>query len=740
MFMLRKFAKICLVLMVAGSLSPSVRAFSLLGPIPPAALPDGYQTAILGYQATGDIGTPKNLGEGYRWNTRKLYYAFDANFLNYFGSNGVAAIDQAFAMLNSLSNVSSYSSDLSEWPLNTSRANFRAETLGLLDLRSTMLSLLAEQLGLAQPDRWTWALRLRLVGPAPGCPIEMIYEVIKRNFDPVTFEPSSYVNGTLYSYTILDNCAPGQGGITADAVEVQVDPNATAFSAVANDLPLIGQFFTGLTRDDVGGLRYLWATNRLYTEGVAPTSLLVDSNSTFNLIGTTNLSGLPFGLTTTTAAQLLALFPGLQITSTTNPPPFFTNVVTTNFVATPTNCLGCPAGSPPILVLVPVLTTNILPIFKYTYGNVLIVSSNNQSTVVITTTNVVNSLQPGVLITNVSTQTYPTNIPGGEFLIIPPNQCGFSILATQLTSVVLITNAISTNVAGFTNVGQGISIATVFTNHTLVISIPNCTTNSVALREGVESLRFFRQDFDNVTGTTWTPITNTYTLVSVSNNVQTTQTFFRVVTQPDFLISAVDVNPPGTFYVTRSISFNTNNVGAGLAGPGIIQPPVQFQFTKVGPIYVNPAQVGFPLFTFFIPPLFPFPYGEFSQELLFNWGSFDGSTNEPVVYPSGTSVINLENNVFLQITVSGPLPVGHSGVPYNFTIPVSGQQPPFTWTLAAFFPGQPPPALPPGLNLDSATGVISGTPTTVGVYDFVVQVTDSIGRISRRTLEIEIDP
>jgi hypothetical protein len=149
---------------------------------------------------------------------------------------------------------------------------------------------------------------------------------------------------------------------------------------------------------------------------------------------------------------------------------------------------------------------------------------------------------------------------------------------------------------------------------------------------------------------------------------------------------------------------------------------------------------GNPLFTFFLPPLFPAPYGEFSQELIYNWGSFDGSTNEPVVYPSGTSVISLENNVFLQITVTGPLPVGHSGIPYSFTIPVSGQQPPFTWTLTSFFPGQPPTALPPGLNLDSATGVISGTPTTVGVYDFAVQVTDSIGRINRRTLEIEIDP
>ena len=41
-----------------------------------------------------------------------VYYAYDVNFLDYFGSNGVVSVDGAFAVMNSLTNVSSYSPSL----------------------------------------------------------------------------------------------------------------------------------------------------------------------------------------------------------------------------------------------------------------------------------------------------------------------------------------------------------------------------------------------------------------------------------------------------------------------------------------------------------------------------------------------------------------------------------------------------------------------------------------------------
>src|SRR5208282_2037412 len=83
-------------------------AFSLGGPIGNNPNPSGgagiqgdaWQTAVIGYGLPGDINAPKNLGEEYRRNVPTNYYACDANFLDYFGSNGVAAVDGAFAILN----------------------------------------------------------------------------------------------------------------------------------------------------------------------------------------------------------------------------------------------------------------------------------------------------------------------------------------------------------------------------------------------------------------------------------------------------------------------------------------------------------------------------------------------------------------------------------------------------------------------------------------------------------------
>jgi hypothetical protein len=58
------------------------------------------------------------------------------------------------------------------------------------------------------------------------------------------------------------------------------------------------------------------------------------------------------------------------------------------------------------------------------------------------------------------------------------------------------------------------------------------------------------------------------------------------------------------------------------------------------------------------------------------------------------------------------------GVPFTYTFTVSGGTPPYGWAIVAG-------ALPPGLTLDGNTGVLSGTPTTVGTYTYTVRVTDS---------------
>ena len=95
---------------------------------------------------TGDAQMgPKILGEGYRRNTPVMYYAYDANFLDFFGSNGVAAVDSAFAILNNAftnnptgmtNGLDGYSASLSEFPLESQSINYQAQSLGLMDLKS----------------------------------------------------------------------------------------------------------------------------------------------------------------------------------------------------------------------------------------------------------------------------------------------------------------------------------------------------------------------------------------------------------------------------------------------------------------------------------------------------------------------------------------------------------------------------------------------------------------------------
>lgn len=279
-------------------------AFALLGPLknrtnnaadpwqgkPYAGLPRG-----LGYELPGAIGGPMFLNEAYRWNVPVIYYGFDQAFVDYFGEPGIEAVESAFAMLNELPPASEMSTNLVEFPLHTKAHNIDANDL--LDIKSHVLPLLLEQLGLANPEGFAWGLRNRSIITNQG-QVQTNYSVIQLNYDPVTWQPSSLVNDVVYHYRIFDPrpwISPGYEFAIA-APWYEFNPAVPAYSSVAGawggwldlgsspnayryDYFIPGDFFLGLTRDDIGGLRFLLSRTNRVVERLLPGVVGVDSGT-----------------------------------------------------------------------------------------------------------------------------------------------------------------------------------------------------------------------------------------------------------------------------------------------------------------------------------------------------------------------------------------------------------------------------------------------------------------------------
>ncbi len=268
---MRRLLQKLFTLAVAVTLVANASAFSLMGPFA------SWQTAAIGYNLPLDVGGPMTLSEDYRITVPVLNYGFDGTFLSFFGANGVAAVNAAMGILNAVPAASAMTASLTEFPLQAiGPANATAANLQIRDLKSAALSTVLGQMGLASPERWTYTLRDRTVVNNTTN-----YTVIQRNFDPISLLPNNIVNGVLYTYTVAEPLLPGN---FADAVETRVSGNINNISVASVDEGgglLAGQFFTSLTRDDYGALRYLLRFNNVNTETLDANVTLVDTRSPY---------------------------------------------------------------------------------------------------------------------------------------------------------------------------------------------------------------------------------------------------------------------------------------------------------------------------------------------------------------------------------------------------------------------------------------------------------------------------
>jgi hypothetical protein len=439
-------------------------------------------------------------------------------------------------------------------------------------------------------------------------------------------------------------------------------------------------------------------------------------------------------------------------------------VCTTNFVASvtaPPNGTPYPANTYGALTLTPVVNCGFQQSYMTTFAN-LVTSANltNNPNISLANAGITLNYSTNTVVSTLTTslspaygQPYPAppqtnanavystttvSVPSGEYLIFPTGACGFNILAEITNATVYTTNLVSsaTNADGFLDT---VSTVTSFTSHTFLVQQINCVNSAAAtgLYEGIEKIQFVRANYDSLIGQFFQPVTNIYTMTLVTNSQTAVQRFQRVVTAPDILLTANDepLTSALPFYnsFSRSISFDTANVLPNLAGPGVINSPATFSYNKAGNLFLNGSMTTYGLTTNstlpYLNEITQTPFGV-------TWASFDASTNDPVVYPNGTSIQNLVNQVLVQVTPpAGNLPDGTHGVAYAaipFTATGGAFSPPFTWGLV---PGSQP--LPSGLVLSSA-GVLSGTPTQSGTFDFTIQLTDSLGRSVNWNYQITI--
>ena len=375
-----------------------------------------------------------NLGEEYRWNSPIVTYTYDESFLSYFGSNGVVAVEKGMEMLNSIPPASSIKTNyppanadennLWNYPVRPDRFHARAYNDRILDIKSYALAELFGFMGLGNAEDNAFQLEFG--------------SVVLRNWDPISYGPSKYLNGNLISWAVL-------GGTNAQPFPIDVTRSLMTLAGTAdNRVPRLdeGKYLVAPTRDDIGGYRYLYRKDNFNVENLPPSTYQMVTNQP-NL---TNPAIFSIDLrwfskesktNTPTAFQQFLLtnqWWGSAYTNIAVPPLTIlkTNISwnlgwTTNVTPYLTNFPWTPVGQPPTLVNLTNKYRTFQPSYDYVFANVItnIHVPAEKSEVLYRSWEVVPNAPLWSVIGSVPTTTnYTTTVlndefPHGEIIILP---------------------------------------------------------------------------------------------------------------------------------------------------------------------------------------------------------------------------------------------------------------------------------------------------------------------------------
>ncbi len=302
-----KFTALHLGLLILALTVLPAKAFVLMGvPNLNAALVNGGGQ-VPAFNFTDDMGAPQPIKEFYRWNIPYLTYSFDASFVQYFGLDGMAAVNEAVGVVNNFFSNSQYSGvsslDLAREGFlsnyNSHAVNVTAQNRQIIDIKSLVLGMLVNHLGLGNPHRYAYSIYGTNLSSSGN---QVNFNVVNRNFDPLTLQPSGTINNVTYSYRLIHDQTAGLPNpalvlpTLMDMEEFTSDTSGNAFSTIASitdaffgntalfwtDIPTkftFGSFYHNdyavggqtearhtLTFDDAGGLKYLYRTNNFVFE------------------------------------------------------------------------------------------------------------------------------------------------------------------------------------------------------------------------------------------------------------------------------------------------------------------------------------------------------------------------------------------------------------------------------------------------------------------------------------------